>query len=481
MASEPAAPDLDENTSIDVPVFPAAATSGAALQVAYYWHRRLLSFFLLGRGQRASVGNGKRATFIAPVPPGQPAVRSFIRPTRRGHRLRLWPGMVGSLTVAGSARDVGELLSAPAPRRLLGQRSYREIDLHPGDSADVWIDEARTLCLRLGYVEPPPRLGRPSRSSERLLVRTALGTAACMFAIVTGLFLVGRTERPATVAIDAERFAKTLAPILEAPRMKETLARASADEQRRRKQREAAQTARKREAEGKLGRADAPARDTVMPKGRQDLLREKVARTGVLAVLGAARAPGSGMGKLLDPTSSDVEQALTGLQGAKLTAGRGTGAGNVGTGPGGGGKGFGRIMGAGEVDVGIGRGRGRKGPGLGTGKEREVQVGFETGNPDAEGGLTKEQINRVVRAHQAAIKYCYEKELQRQPKLSGRIDVAWTIRESGSVDRAKVIKSTLENRAVEGCIERQIKNWQFPRSNAETIVQSYPFLFKGAS
>ena len=104
---------------------------------------------------------------------------------------------------------------------------------------------------------------------------------------------------------------------------------------------------------------------------------------------------------------------------------------------------------------------------------------METGTAETEGGLTREQVNRVVRAHAAAIRYCYEKELQRQSNLSGKVELFWVIRPSGIVDRSKIAATTLGSRAVEGCMERQVKNWQFPRSDRETIVQSYPFFFKG--
>jgi outer membrane biosynthesis protein TonB len=252
---------------------------------------------------------------------------------------------------------------------------------------------------------------------------------------------------------------------------------------RRKQEKEAAMSKRARDAEGRLGRADADNRDTVLPKGREDVLRAKVAKTGILAALGSARAPGSGLGRLFDTKSSaEMEQAMNGLAGAQLVAGRGAGGlGNAGTGLGGGGVGLGRIQGSGELDVGAGRGRGRKGPGLGRGKEREVSAGMETGSPTAEGGLTREQVTRVVRAHAAAVKYCYEKELQRQPSLSGKIEVYWVIRPNGSVDRAKIASSTVGSREVEGCIERQVRNWQFPRSDADTIVQSFPFFFKGGA
>ena len=33
--------------------------------------------------------------------------------------------------------------------------------------------------------------------------------------------------------------------------------------------------------------------------------------------------------------------------------------------------------------------------------------------------------------------------------------------------------------AVEGCILRQVKQWQFPKAPGQTIVTRFPFVFKG--
>jgi hypothetical protein len=54
------------------------------------------------------------------------------------------------------------------------------------------------------------------------------------------------------------------------------------------------------------------------------------------------------------------------------------------------------------------------------------------------------------------------------------------IKPNGTVDRIKIASTTLGSRAVEGCMERQVRNWQFPRSDSDTIVQSYPFFFTGS-
>lgn len=454
------------------------------LQVVLLWNEQVIGYQLLAPRGVVTLGEAKGVSFAVPRLVGYPKRLRFLAPVKDGFRLRVGPGMRGELTLRGQVQDVGQILAQPAPKRLFGSAGmFREVDLYPGDEATLGLEIAPALRFRITFTDPPVVLARPpGLRGEPLLLRTGLGTLLGTLIAAVAIVLVGRSE-PDTMEISKERFAKIVAPVLTSPRMEEARERSkAAEEARKKKAREAAEAKRAKDEQGRLGRQDAPNRDSILPKGRQDVLRERVAKTGLLAALGREKAPGSGLGKLLDPTSTDMDQAMTGLVGAQLVAGKGSGGlGNVGAGLGGGGKGFGRIQGSGDLDVGLGRGRGRKGPGLGTGKEKEVQVGLETGTPDASGGLTKDQINRVVRAHAAAVRYCYEKELQRAPTLNGRVDLFWVIRANGSVDRTKIAASTLGSKDVESCIERQIKNWQFPKSDAETIVQSYPFLFKGGA
>ena len=169
------------------------------------------------------------------------------------------------------------------------------------------------------------------------------------------------------------------------------------------------------------------------------------------------------------------------MAGAKMQVGRGSGGlSTSGSGPGGGGTGYGHIYGAGNLDTG-GRGTHGKGrgPKLAERGEHEVGVGMGNGAGDTDGSLSKEQINKVVRAHLAGIKYCYEKELQHKATLSGGIDIFWIIQPDGTVSKANVKNTTMGDAAVEGCIVRQVKQWQFPKAPAQTTVGRYPFIFKG--
>ena len=99
------------------------------------------------------------------------------------------------------------------------------------------------------------------------------------------------------------------------------------------------------------------------------------------------------------------------------------------------------------------------------------------GRARVNGYLSAEQINRVVRANQAAIRYCYEVEVQRQPNLRGRIEIAWRVNLQGSVSSARVARSTMNNSRVEGCIVRQVRRWRFPRPDGGEVSVQYPFIF----
>lgn len=448
------------------------------LQVVYAWRTHLLGHCLLGPKERLWVGPAKGTDFATPELPGTPRRLAFLRPKAGGFRLTLAPGMTGWVeTRVCGRKDVREILAQPGARRLFGSSVLREVDLWNGDAAVVTLDEATNLRLQVSFVEPPETIHPDSaHRREPFFFRVTGITSAVMGLAVLLLLVFSPEEAPETVEITQERFAKVIEPALLAPKIPEPKKAGKKKE----KDKEAAMSKKMKDKEGKLGRQDAKG-ETVIPEGKKDIIREKVSQMGVLSVLGRAKAGGSGLGKLLQQDDSgEMEQAVTGLAGAQLAVGSGAGGlGTKGTGLGGGGTGFGRIQGSGNMDIGAGRGRSVRGSGLGQGKEKEVSVGVKTGDPDASGGLTREQVNRVVQAHVAALKYCYQKELQRKPHLTGKIELRWLIQPDGKTDRVKVAASTMGDAAVESCMERQVKNWRFPKASAPTLVQKYPFLFTG--
>lgn len=93
-----------------------------------------------------------------------------------------------------------------------------------------------------------------------------------------------------------------------------------------------------------------------------------------------------------------------------------------------------------------------------------------------EGGLDRSQIDAVVRRNIGQITYCYERGLQKDPQLTGRVAVNFIIAASGRVSMAKVQDSSLQSSSVESCIVGKLRQWKFPKPYGQVNVQvTYPF------
>jgi outer membrane biosynthesis protein TonB len=93
-----------------------------------------------------------------------------------------------------------------------------------------------------------------------------------------------------------------------------------------------------------------------------------------------------------------------------------------------------------------------------------------------EGGLDRDQIAAVINKNKGQIIYCYEKGLQAQPSIGGRVAVDFVIGPAGRITMAKVAQSSLGSRLVEGCMLDKMRSWQFPRPVGKVNVDVlYPF------
>ncbi|MBL8951452.1 MAG: TonB family protein [Myxococcaceae bacterium] len=158
--------------------------------------------------------------------------------------------------------------------------------------------------------------------------------------------------------------------------------------------------------------------------------------------------------------------------------------------PGGGGgddrPGFGGSRGPGSGGIGPGLGYvgapGGRRPGPGgadLGSKRES--GPTTGPVRISDGLPRDLVAKVIRAHFNEIKYCYERELQHSPGLSGKVGIAFTIGPAGEVIEAAVSESTLGNDEVETCMLSRVKRWRFAEpQGGGTVEVNHPWIFRGA-
>ncbi len=108
---------------------------------------------------------------------------------------------------------------------------------------------------------------------------------------------------------------------------------------------------------------------------------------------------------------------------------------------------------------------------------KEVKVVLQDAEGDF-GGLTAEEINRVVKARAGIFRACYQAELNRNPGLGGKLIINFQIGGDGIVKSSKVSGgSSLRNDAVEGCVKSNIMRLKFPAKGGLANV-NYPFLFQ---
>jgi len=93
------------------------------------------------------------------------------------------------------------------------------------------------------------------------------------------------------------------------------------------------------------------------------------------------------------------------------------------------------------------------------------------------GRLNLAQVRRVVTAHKADVRACYERETRNDPTLEGEIVLSWEILNDGSVSAPMVGRATLDDMALEECMLREIRKWRFPASDSQTSVETFRFDF----
>ncbi|QDG49523.1 AgmX/PglI C-terminal domain-containing protein [Persicimonas caeni] len=236
--------------------------------------------------------------------------------------------------------------------------------------------------------------------------------------------------------------------------------------------------------EGTFGEPDKVV-DSKVPKDDGEMVDEvDPSEVGVNKLLSEARLGQGAIAKLMDTSDGISSKADVAFGGGddELRVGRGTSGLSIrGVKSGGGGEGQGRIHGLGHIDTGGGPGSGGPSTGahLDRKEAREVKAHLEKRTPQVGDFCDRGDIRKVVGAKASAIKYCFERQLQRQPDLHGKIIAQWKIGLDGKVMSASIASSTMNSRPVESCIEREISRLRFERPDGGICVINYPFVFTG--
>ncbi len=204
-----------------------------------------------------------------------------------------------------------------------------------------------------------------------------------------------------------------------------------------------------------------------------------VNRVGALAALGgvakgAKNAEGLDMNSMKNIRSAGIGQGGGGVGGSGrggikgYMPGQGLIAGSAGEGA--------RAQSAGGYGTkGVGGGKAGYGKLNMVGGTSATSLSLEE-EPSVNGGLDRDQIIAVINRNRGQIIYCYEKGLQAQPNIGGRVAMDFTIGTNGRVSVAKVAQSSLGSSLVENCMLARLRSWQFPRPVGNVNVDVlYPF------
>ncbi len=185
-----------------------------------------------------------------------------------------------------------------------------------------------------------------------------------------------------------------------------------------------------------------------------------------------------------ETAATAATSGILGLQGTEIGEVSGVGGlGLTGVGRGGGGTGEGTI-GLGNVGI-IGKGAGGgtgSGYGLGSGdgfagRGKSVPR-VRTAKAEVRGALDKEIVRRIVRAHINEVRYCYNRELVKDPTAAGHLDLQFQIGPTGLVPVASVGKADEGLDDVGACVAKAARRWRFPATKGAGMVSVvFPFEF----
>ncbi|HEX4421189.1 MAG TPA: AgmX/PglI C-terminal domain-containing protein [Kofleriaceae bacterium] len=511
-----------------------------ALRTALIWNDEVMDDLVLDQPRAITIGCVGGTTFTVPDI-GLPATFTLIRPGNRGYLLTLGAQMRGTICLDGQEKDVAELVrregaSGGFCATAIGGRDWGVIDLDPAGRFKIFfqfvqIDDQPQFFTRpmllgggggylgssisltllfflkdVGLLEAMFRgfglatiaillgglgwsLIHQDGESQASLAFSVVLHAALLFMTyqlydgqdpfvypgprsLTGNYLVTR--------LDKEDPPDPPKPTVSGKQQQEAAAAATKDPPKK--------TATKGD-EGKAGgkgdteRARDPNAKDVPPEAPKVQFFEDKNRKV--------------LDNIIDRNLSTSLSKFTGIKGDSLTKGSlgfgpgagtgvgpgegtGTRTGNKGKGNGGGGNVEGDfVTGPGRIDTGANRpgGGNCKGAGCGTGP-KPVQVAFA--NPSGDfGGLTAEEIDRVVKARAGIFRACYQKELNHTPGIGGKLIIHFKIGGDGVVDAGNTATaggSTLHNDAVESCIKSNVNRLKFPPKGGVANV-NYPFVF----
>jgi TonB family protein len=428
-----------------------------------------------------TIGEGHQAQFTAP---GQGLPDEAAFPLVRGGSLHFTQHMHGDVTLEGQTSSLGDLVSSG---RAAATGSTYSLPIPVGARCRV---QHGPLTFHVNQVAPGRVVARKSEVDKPFwLFSAASAVVLGSLLVLAHLAMPYATSMSLDDQLAENRFVGYVSQPDESPKEEEQpIERQSVEN--------AGGEAGERHVgkEGEMGNPTAKReRGLYAMKGPKDAIPQMARQfdpdmnarnAGILGMIqsdsGHFLASPFGGAFAVGNDDEDVWSSLTGTETAEAHGVGGLGL--IGTGRGSGGMGEGTV-GFGNVGL-MGKNVGRgtrssygRGPGTGFDDRTRRVVRVRQGKAIVKGALDKDLIRRIVRAHINEVRHCYNQGLVRDPNLTGRVAVQFTIGPTGSVPASIVAQSSLDDTTVSNCVAKAVKRWKFPKpEGGGNVVVTYPFV-----
>jgi TonB family protein len=448
---------------------PSTAAKVRVLRIGIVQGGRIIDERLVRSRGNISIGWSSKSTFAVPSE-ALPKQWLLFELTPKGYVARFADAMDARIAVGNEVISLAQLKQAGRIRHqgtawllLLDERSRGKISV--GD-----------LTILFQFVTPPPQQPRPRLpASVRGSWTTGLDWA---FTLVAGVSFLAHLvlvvylrnvdwPRKPDIEEIPDRFVQMVVKAKPPEPPKQQTKTDDKTEEKKVEKTVASTSAAKKAPVKEI----SPEEKARIDAERRARLAEQVRNTGILKLLGA-KADGSGsiadvLGK--GDVDRDQEKAFQGVGGLTVATSDAALRG-VKSGTGGSGK---------VADIGSLRGAGTIASGsTGAGAtEKRVSGVVKSEAPAVDGELDPALVSKEVRARIGAVKACYERALKRNPNLSGKVKVRWTITAAGTVSGVDIADDSMGDSEVSSCIKQLVARWRFPAPSGGSVEVEFPFVF----
>lgn len=100
---------------------------------------------------------------------------------------------------------------------------------------------------------------------------------------------------------------------------------------------------------------------------------------------------------------------------------------------------------------------------------------------ETSGVIDRKELERVLNFHSGQLRDCYERALNQNKNLSGRVLISLIVQKDGTPRNTEITKSSIEDRSFQRCIIRRISAWMFPRPKGGETPVRFPLIFTASS